>query len=256
MELVIFFCVSVFALCERKNRNTDNLVGAGSRAPGCQHPTRKVLRDFAPPAPHFRESLLLRLAKIHHRAHFDRAGARARTLGLHLQEHVDSGLVRFQQIDPAELSPGEFAANVRKSVEADNARLVIIDSLNGYLAAMPDERFLILQMHELLSYLGQQGVLTILVLAQHGLVGPMDTPLDISYLSDSVVMLRYFEVGGTVRRALSVVKKRSGRHEHTIREFRLSSAGITLGPPLREFSGIFSGNPHYTGAPKPEGSVE
>ncbi|MGY3120480.1 archaellum biogenesis ATPase FlaH [Bradyrhizobium sp. S3.14.4] len=163
---------------------------------------------------------------------------------------------RFQQIDPAELSPGEFAANVRKSVEADNARLVIIDSLNGYLAAMPDERFLILQMHELLSYLGQQGVLTILVLAQHGLVGPMDTPLDISYLSDSVVMLRYFEVGGTVRRALSVVKKRSGRHEHTIREFRLSSAGITLGPPLREFSGIFSGNPHYTGAPKPEGSVE
>ena len=182
--------------------------------------------------------------------------ARARTLGLHLQEHVDTGLVRFQQIDPAELSPGEFAANVRKSVEADNARLVIIDSLNGYLAAMPDERFLILQMHELLSYLGQQGVLTILVLAQHGLVGPMDTPLDISYLSDSVLMLRYFEVGGTVRRALSVVKKRSGRHEHTIREFRLSSAGITLGPPLREFSGIFSGNPHYTGAPKPEGSVE
>jgi len=182
--------------------------------------------------------------------------ARARTLGLHLQEHVDTGLVRFQQIDPAELSPGEFAANVRKSVEADNARLVIIDSLNGYLAAMPDERFLILQMHELLSYLGQQGVLTILVLAQHGLVGPMDTPLDISYLSDSVLMLRYFEVGGTVRRALSVVKKRSGRHEHTIREFRLSSAGITLGPPLREFSGIFSGNPRYTGASTPEGADE
>ncbi|MBR0876541.1 circadian clock protein KaiC [Bradyrhizobium japonicum] len=182
--------------------------------------------------------------------------ARARTLGLHLQEHVDTGLVRFQQIDPAELSPGEFAANVRKSVEADNARLVIIDSLNGYLAAMPDERFLILQMHELLSYLGQQGVLTILVLAQHGLVGPMDTPLDISYLSDSVLMLRYFEVGGTVRRALSVVKKRSGRHEHTIREFRLGSTGITLGPPLREFSGIFSGNPRYTGASTPEGADE
>ncbi|MBR0819723.1 ATPase domain-containing protein [Bradyrhizobium liaoningense] len=182
--------------------------------------------------------------------------ARARTLGLHLQKHIDSGHVRFQQIDPAELSPGEFAANVRKSVETDNARLVIIDSLNGYLAAMPDERFLILQMHELLSYLGQQGVLTILVLAQHGLVGPMDTPLDISYLSDSVLMLRYFEVGGTVRRALSVVKKRSGRHEHTIREFRLSSAGITLGPPLREFNGIFSGNPRYTGESTPEGSVE
>lgn len=182
--------------------------------------------------------------------------ARARTLGLPLQGHLDSGHIRFQQIDPAELSPGEFAANVRRSVEVDNARVVIIDSLNGYLAAMPDERFLILQMHELLTYLGQQGVLTILVLAQHGLVGPMDTPLDISYLSDAVLMLRYFEVAGTVRRALSVVKKRSGQHEHTIREFRLSSAGIKLGPPLKQFSGIFSGNPRYTGAEAPEGPVE
>lgn len=182
--------------------------------------------------------------------------ARARTLGLPLEQHLDSGLIRFQQIDPAELSPGEFAANVRKSIERDNARVVIIDSLNGYLNAMPDERFLILQMHELLSYLAQQGVLTILVLAQHGLVGPMDTPLDISYLSDAVIMLRYFEVGGTVRRALSVVKKRSGHHEHTIREFRLSSAGIRLGPPLKEFSGIFSGNPRYTGTAIPEGPAE
>src|SRR6201999_4340956 len=124
----------------------------------------------------------------------------------------------FQQIDPAELSPGEFAANVRQSVEIDDARVVVIDSLNGYLNAMPDGRFLILQMHELLSYLGQKGVLSILILAQHGLVGPMDTPLDISYLSDAVVMLRYFESNGRVRRALSVVKKRSGNHEHTIRE--------------------------------------
>jgi len=173
--------------------------------------------------------------------------ARARTLGLPLQEHLDAGLIRFQQIDPAELSPGEFAAGVRRSVEAEGARIVIIDSLNGYMNAMPDERFLILQMHELLSYLGQQGVLTILVLAQHGLVGPMETPLDISYLSDAVVMLRYFELAGTVRRALSVVKKRSGNHEHTIREFRLSGTGIMLGPPLTGFSGIFSGNPRYTG---------
>jgi circadian clock protein KaiC len=108
-------------------------------------------------------------------------------------------------------------------------------------------------MHELLTYLGQQGVLTILVLAQHGLVGPMDTPLDISYLSDAVLMLRYFEVGGTVRRALSVVKKRSGHHEQTIREFRLGSKGITLGPPLKEFSGVFSGNPRYTGTAIAEG---
>jgi circadian clock protein KaiC len=178
--------------------------------------------------------------------------ARARTLGLQLEKHVRSGLVRFQQVDPAELSPGEFAANVRNSVEVDGARLVIIDSLNGYLNAMPDERFLVLQMHELLTYLGQQGVLTILVLAQHGMVGPMDTPLDISYLSDAVLMLRYFELAGTVRRALSVVKKRSGHHEHTIREFRLSRAGISLGPPLKEFSGIFSGNPRFTGTHMPD----
>jgi circadian clock protein KaiC len=178
--------------------------------------------------------------------------ARAHTLGLPLEKYVDSGFIRFQQIDPAELSPGEFATNVRNSVEIDNARVVIIDSLNGYLNAMPDERFLILQMHELLTYLGQQGVLTILVLAQHGLVGPMDTPLDISYLSDAVLMLRYFELAGTVRRALSVVKKRSGNHEHTIREFRLSRSGISLGPPLKEFSGIFSGNPRFTGTQIPD----
>ena len=173
--------------------------------------------------------------------------ARARTLGLPLDQATASGKLRFQQIDPAELSPGEFAANVCTSVEDDGARVIVIDSLNGYLAAMPDERFLVLQMHELLTYLAQKGVLTILVLAQHGLVGPMDTPLDISYLSDAVVMLRYFEVGGSVRRALSVVKKRSGNHEHTIREFRLTANGIALGPPLTQFSGIFSGTPVYRG---------
>jgi circadian clock protein KaiC len=177
--------------------------------------------------------------------------ARARTLGLPLKPALDAGLVRFQQIDPAEMSPGEFAAIVRQSVEVDGARIVVIDSLNGYMNAMPDERFLILQMHELLSYLSQLGVLTILILAQHGLVGPMDTPVDISYLSDAVVMLRYFEYNGTVRRALSVVKKRSGDHEHTIREFRLSPQGITLGPPLNQFSGIFTGTPRYTGDSAP-----
>ncbi|WP_028138009.1 ATPase domain-containing protein [Bradyrhizobium japonicum] len=182
--------------------------------------------------------------------------ARARTLGLPLEKYLNTGVIRFQQVDPAELSPGEFAATLRRSVEVDNARLVVIDSLNGYLNAMPDERFLILQMHELLSYLAQQGVLTILILAQHGLVGPMETPLDISYLSDAVVMLRYFEFRGTVRRALSVVKKRSGNHEHSIREFRLGSRGIKLGPPLQEFSGIFSGNPHYSGTALPEGPAE
>jgi circadian clock protein KaiC len=177
--------------------------------------------------------------------------ARAETLGLPLQKYIDEGFITVQQIDPAEMSPGEFASLVRSAVENDAARIVLIDSLNGYLNAMPDGRFLILQMHELLSYLSQLGVLTILVLAQHGLVGPMDTPLDISYLSDAVIMLRYFEVNGTVRRAISVVKKRSGDHEHTIREFKLSSTGISVGPPLYGFTGIFTGTPTYTGASEP-----
>ncbi|MCC4595975.1 AAA family ATPase [Xanthomonas campestris pv. phormiicola] len=177
--------------------------------------------------------------------------ARARTLGLPLEEKLHTGLIRFQQIDPAEMSPGQFAANVRRSVEVDGARVIVIDSLNGYLNAMPDERFLILQMHELLSYLGQKGVLTILVLAQHGLIGPMETPLDLSYLSDSVLMLRYFEVDGMVRRALSVVKKRSGSHESTIREFRLSSKGLDIGSPIKQFSAIFSGTPRYSGSDLP-----
>ncbi len=185
--------------------------------------------------------------------------ARARTLGLPLRDALESGRIGYQQIDPAELSPGEFAATVRRSVEVDGAKVVVIDSLNGYLNAMPDGRFLILQMHELLTYLGQRGVLTILVLAQHGLVGPMETPLDISYLSDAVLMVRYFEFAGQVRRMLSVVKKRSGNHEHSIREFRLTSRGVVLGPPLTEFSGIFSGTPRYTGDSKPlmkDGALE
>jgi circadian clock protein KaiC len=172
--------------------------------------------------------------------------ARARSLKLPLEPAIETDLIRYQQIDPAEMSPGEFASLVRKSVEVDDARIVIIDSLNGYLNAMPDERFLILQMHELLSYLAFQGVVTILVLAQHGLVGPMETPVDISYLSDTVLMLRYFEESGRVRRALSVVKKRPGRHEQTIREFRLGKGGLTVGPPLTGFSGIFSGTPQFT----------
>lgn len=173
--------------------------------------------------------------------------ARAAALGLPLDKHLASGLVKFHQIDPAELSPGEFTSIVRRSVEDDKATVIVIDSLTGYLNSMPDERFLTLQMHELLSYLGQLGVVTIMIMAQHGLVGPMDTPVDLSYLADAVLLLRYFEAEGTVRRALSVVKKRSGRHEHTIREYTLSSRGIQLGPPLTEFSGIFTGTPRYVG---------
>jgi circadian clock protein KaiC len=177
--------------------------------------------------------------------------ARAAGLGVPLEAHVEAGRIQLQQIDPAEMSPGEFVHLVRRSVEQDQARIVVIDSLNGYLNAMPEERFLILQMHELLSYLNQLGVVTILVLAQHGLMGPMQTPLDISYLSDAVLMLRYFEAEGRVRRAISLVKKRSGAHEDTIREFRLSSQGLQVGPPLTEFRGIFTGTPVYSGGPKP-----
>jgi circadian clock protein KaiC len=177
--------------------------------------------------------------------------ARAKTLGLPLEAAVNAGLLRIQQVDPAELSPGEFASLVRSAVETDRARVVVIDSLNGYLNAMPDERFLVLQMHELLSYLGQMGVLTLLVLAQHGFIGSIQSPIDLSYLSDSVLLLRYFEHQGEVRRALSVVKKRSGPHENTIREFRLEADNVTVGPPLRDFSGIFSGTPRYTGTASP-----
>ena len=152
----------------------------------------------------------------------------------------------LQQIDPAELSPGEFSHFVRQAVERDGARVVVIDSLNGYLQAMPDERFLTVQMHELLTYLNQQGVVTILVVAQHGFMGSqMGTPVDVSYLADTVLMLRFFEARGEVRRAISVVKKRTGYHENTIREMRMSSGGIAVGEPLKDFQGVLTGVPNY-----------
>lgn len=177
--------------------------------------------------------------------------ARAAGLGIPLQAEVEAGRVRVQQIDPAEMSPGEFAHLVRCTVEHEGVRVIVIDSLNGYMNAMPEERFLVLQMHELLSTLSQLGVVTILVLAQHGLMGPMQTPLDISYLSDAVLMLRYFEAEGRVRRAMSVVKKRSGAHEDAIREFRLTSEGVKVGPPLTQFQGILTGVPTYAGGGSP-----
>lgn len=177
--------------------------------------------------------------------------ARCDSLNIPLRDLVDKGRITIQQIDPAEMSPGEFVWHVRNAVEKNRARVVLIDSLNGYLNAMPDERFLVLQMHELLSYLNQLGVVTILVLAQHGLIGAMQTPVDISYLSDTVLMLRYFEAQGDVRRAISVVKKRSGEHETTIREFQLGSGGIQVGPPLTDFRGVFTGTPEYVGTGKP-----
>lgn len=174
-----------------------------------------------------------------------KATLRSRTagLGIDLHEGEHPGQIRLQQIDPAELAPGEFAALVRDAVEVSQARVIVIDSLNGYQHAMPEEKHLTAQLHEILSYLGQQGVTTIMVVAQHGMLGTrLDTSLDTSYLADSVVLLRYFEFAGQVKKAISVVKKRSGPHEETIRELRFSDRGIQLSEPLSEFRGVLSGN--------------
>ncbi len=174
--------------------------------------------------------------------------ARTSGLGIDLAGVRDRGVVKIQQVDPAELPPGEFAHYVMAAVERDKARIVVIDSLNGYLNAMPQEPFLGAQMHELLTFLGGQGVVTILVLAQTGLVGPMNSPADVSYLADTVVLLRYFEAAGELKQALSVVKKRSGHHERTIHEIRMApNKGLRVGAPLREFQGVFTGVPRYDG---------
>jgi circadian clock protein KaiC len=176
--------------------------------------------------------------------------ARTKSLGLDVDKHIKSGLITAQQVDPAELSPGEFAVRVRHGVEK-GAKLVIIDSLNGYLHAMPGERYLNNQLHELASYLNQLGVLTIVILAQHGLVAALEAPVDLSYLADTVVNMRYFETEGVVKQALSVIKKRSGHHERTIREFKLESGkGIRIGEPLKEFHGVLSGAPVFRGSGK------
>ncbi|MES1157768.1 MAG: ATPase domain-containing protein [Haliangium ochraceum] len=174
---------------------------------------------------------------------------RARGLGMDLEGAIGAGRVVVRQVDPAEMGPGEFVASVSHSVVSAETRVVVIDSLNGYLNAMPEERALALQLHELLAVLNQRGVTTFLVLAQHGLLGPaMSSPIDVSYLADTVIMLRYFEAGGAVRKAISVIKKRSGRHEESIREFQMGSPhGITVGPPLAGFRGILTGVPVYTG---------
>ncbi|HVZ64013.1 MAG TPA: ATPase domain-containing protein [Lacunisphaera sp.] len=170
--------------------------------------------------------------------------SRSRSLGLEFKEGRAPGQISVRQVDPSELSPGEFAHLVREATETDKASVVIIDSLNGYLNAMPDERFLNAQLHELLSYLGEQGICTILVVAQHGLVGSqMDAPVDTSYLADSVVLFRFFEDGGRVKRAISVIKKRSGPHEDTIREFRTGVRGVSIGAPLLNFQGVLTGSP-------------
>lgn len=170
---------------------------------------------------------------------------RAVGLGMDFERHREH--FHFMQIDPAELSPGELSSMVRQNVEEGEVAAVVLDSLSGYQNSMPAEQFMLLQMHELLTYLNQQGVVTFLVLAQHGLVGTMQSQIDLTYLADSVLLLRFFEAFGQLKRAISVVKRRTGGHEASIREYRISPAGLEVGDPLRDFSGILTGVPNFVG---------
>ena len=172
---------------------------------------------------------------------------RAKGLGLDLEALRDTGRLIIEQVDAAELAPGEFAQRVRSCVEEHSARTVVIDSLNVYQAAMPEEKQLILHMHELLQFLNRQGATTFLTVAQHGLVGDMRAPVDVTYLADTVILLRYFEAMGRVRRAISVIKKRTSAHEDTIREYCIGKGGIALGPPLMNFQGVLRGVPEMIG---------
>ena len=168
---------------------------------------------------------------------------RAKGLGIDLQRMTDAGSLVLEQVDAAEMAPGEFSSLVRTCIESRGTRTVVIDSLNGYQAAMPGEHALVLHVHELLQYLNRQGATTFLTVAQHGLVGDMRSPVDVTYLADTVILLRYFEAFGRVRRAISVVKKRTGAHEDTIREYQIGHSGVTLGPPLQGFQGVLRGVP-------------
>ncbi|HYX22150.1 MAG TPA: ATPase domain-containing protein, partial [Thermoanaerobaculia bacterium] len=173
---------------------------------------------------------------------------RTDAMGIPLRRHVESGTIVVRQIDPAQLSPGEFTHILRRAVERDGARVVVIDSLSGYFNAMPEERFLTVQLHELFTFLRQHGVVVLLTLPQHGFVGPnIGAPIEVSYLADTVVVLRYFESGGAVRKAISVLKKRSGRHETTVRELMLDARGLRVGPVLENVRGVLSGSPSFTG---------
>lgn len=176
---------------------------------------------------------------------------RMRKMGIDLQALQAGGDLVIEQVDAAELSPGELSHRVRRCVDQQRIKTVVIDSINGYQAAMPEENALVLHMHELLLYLNRQGAATFMTVAQHGLVGDMQTPVEITYLADTVVLLRYFEALGQVRRAISIIKKRTGRHESTIREYRISGRGLTIGAPLEAFQGVLRGVPSYQGESKP-----
>ena len=173
--------------------------------------------------------------------------SRARGLGIDLEAMRSADAIVVEQMDAAELSPGEFAHRVRRIVDREEIRLVAIDSLNGYQASMPEEQFLTLHLHELLQYLNRRTASTFLAIAQHGMIGDMKQPVDVTYLADTVLLLRYFEALGRVRRAISVIKKRTGPHEDSIREFRIDGRGINVGPPLQEFQGVLRGVPTYVG---------
>jgi circadian clock protein KaiC len=177
--------------------------------------------------------------------------ARARGMGIDLQAMRDGGKLFIEQMDAAELSPGEFTHRVRQCVDRESIRTVGIDSLNGYQASMPEEQYLILHLHELLQYLNRRGAATFLTVAQHGMIGDMRQTIDVTYLADTVILMRFFEALGRVRRAISVVKKRTGSHEDTIREFRIDDRGLTLGDPLEAFQGVLRGVPTYVGSASP-----
>lgn len=182
---------------------------------------------------------------------------RSSALEMHVDDAIDGGDLIIQQVEPTDLSPGEFASQVVSAVENDQVSLVMIDSINGYLQSMPEERLLPIQIHELLSFLSNNGVTCIMTLVQHGIFGnPVDEAVDVSYLADTVVLMRYFEVNGSVRQSISVVKKRSGDHERTIRECRVGIGGLRVGEPLRDFQGVLTGVPNYTGPKQPLMNVD
>jgi len=172
---------------------------------------------------------------------------RAREMGLAFDQSIANGMLRIRQVDPAEIAPGELANEILRAVNDDQVRMVVLDSLNGYVNAMPQEDFLHLHLHELLGYLNGRGVATIMILAQHGLVGTMGAPVDVSYLADTVFLMRFFEARGALKKAVSVVKKRSGYHEDTIREMRMATTGVVVGEPLLNFQGVMTGVPEFIG---------
>jgi circadian clock protein KaiC len=174
---------------------------------------------------------------------------RAKQLEMDLTPHLESGMVTIEQVDPAEISPGELVHRIQKAVAEDATRLIVIDSINGYLNAMPAERYLTLQLHELLAYLNQQGVVTIMVLAQQGLMGTMQSTVDLTYLADTVILSRFYEARGEIKQALSVIKKRNGDHERSIREMQIGKNGITVGEPLRDLQGVLTGVPSFLTKP-------